>query len=50
MNPVEHPFRGGNQQYVGKPSNTKRDTFAGRKVGLIGARRNRGGQKDRKKE
>ena len=53
MNPVEHPFGGGNQQHVGKPSTVKRDTPAGRKVGLIGARRtgrHRGGQKDRNKD
>jgi large subunit ribosomal protein L8e len=39
MNPVEHPFGGGNQQHIGKPSTVKRDTPAGRKVGLIAARR-----------
>merc|ERR1711957_676924 len=53
MNPVEHPFGGGNQQHVGKPSTVKRDTVPGRKVGLIGARRtgrHRGGQKDRNKD
>ena len=53
MNPVEHPFGGGNQQHVGKPSTIKRDTPAGRKVGLIAARRTgrlRGGQKERKNE
>jgi len=53
MNPVEHPFGGGNQQHVGKPSTIKRDTVPGRKVGLIGARRtgrHRGGQKDRNKD
>jgi len=53
MNPVEHPFGGGNQQHVGKPSTIKRDTPAGRKVGLIAARRTgrlRGGQKDRKND
>ncbi len=53
MNPVEHPFGGGNQQHVGKPSTIKRDTPAGRKVGLIAARRTgrlRGGQKERKND
>lgn len=53
MNPVEHPFGGGNQQHVGKPSTIHRYTPAGRKVGLIGARRAgrlRGGQKIRKEE
>jgi large subunit ribosomal protein L8e len=39
MNPVDHPFGGGNQQHIGKPSTVKRDTPAGRKVGLIAARR-----------
>jgi large subunit ribosomal protein L8e len=39
MNPVEHPFGGGNHQHIGKPSTVKRDTPAGRKVGLIAARR-----------
>jgi large subunit ribosomal protein L8e len=53
MNPVEHPFGGGNQQHIGKPSTIARDTPAGRKVGLIAARRTgrlRGGQKDRKSD
>ncbi|TKC34699.1 hypothetical protein EI555_002095 [Monodon monoceros] len=35
MNPVEHPFRGGNNQHIGKPSTICRDVPAGRKVGLI---------------
>merc|ERR1712048_1287024 len=39
MNPVEHPHGGGNHQHIGKPSTIKRDTPAGRKVGLIAARR-----------
>jgi large subunit ribosomal protein L8e len=39
MNPVEHPFGGGNQQHIGKPSTVRRDIPAGRKVGLIAARR-----------
>jgi large subunit ribosomal protein L8e len=50
MNPVEHPFGGGNQQHVGKPSTVRRDTPAGRKVGLIAARRTgrlRGGQRQK---
>ena len=53
MNPVEHPFGGGNQQHVGKPSTIARDTPAGRKVGLIAARRTgrlRGGQKARQEK
>jgi large subunit ribosomal protein L8e len=39
MNPVEHPHGGGNHQHIGKASTVKRDTPAGRKVGLIAARR-----------
>lgn len=50
MNPVEHPHGGGNHQHIGKPSTRRRDTPAGRKVGLIAARRTgllRGGRKDK---
>lgn len=50
MNPVEHPHGGGNHQHIGKPSTVRRDKPAGRKVGLIAARRTgrlRGG-KDKK--
>lgn len=53
MNPVEHPFGGGNQQHVGTPSTIARETPAGRKVGLIAARRTgrrRGGISDIKKD
>jgi len=39
MNPVEHPHGGGNHQHIGKPSTIRRDIPAGRKVGLIAARR-----------
>jgi large subunit ribosomal protein L8e len=39
MNPVEHPHGGGNHQHIGKPSTVGRWTPAGRKVGLIAARR-----------
>ncbi|MBL6459664.1 hypothetical protein JMJ55_30700, partial [Belnapia sp. T6] len=39
MNPVEHPFGGGNHQHIGKPSTIRRHAPAGRKVGLIAARR-----------
>merc|ERR1711890_104775 len=39
MNPVEHPHGGGNHQHIGKASTVARDRPAGRKVGLIGARR-----------
>jgi len=50
MNPVDHPFGGGNQQHVGVPSTVNRYTPPGRKVGLIAARRTgriRGGRKDK---
>jgi len=49
MNPVDHPHGGGNHQHIGKPSTIRRDASAGRKVGLIAARRTgriRGGQKN----
>lgn len=39
LQPVEHPHGGGNHQHIGKPSTVKRNTPAGRKVGLIAARR-----------
>merc|ERR1719468_497129 len=39
MNPVEHPHGGGNHQHIGKASTVKSGTSAGRKVGLIAARR-----------
>lgn len=39
MNPVEHPFGGGNHQHIGKASTVSKAAPAGRKVGLIGARR-----------
>ncbi|KAI3945563.1 hypothetical protein MKW92_043796 [Papaver armeniacum] len=39
MNPVDHPHGGGNHQHIGHPSTVSRDKPAGRKVGLIGARR-----------
>ncbi len=38
-NPVEHPFGGGNHQHIGRPSTVARDRPAGRKVGLVAARR-----------
>merc|ERR1711971_214393 len=53
MNPVEHPHGGGNHQHIGKASTVKRGTSAGRKVGLIAARRTgriRGGKKGSEKE
>jgi len=53
MNPVEHPHGGGNHQHIGKASTCKRGTPAGRKVGLIAARRTgriRGGKVETKKE
>jgi len=48
MNPVDHPHGGGNHQHVGKPTTISRGAPAGRKVGLIAARRTgriRGGDK-----
>jgi len=53
MNPVEHPHGGGNHQHIGKASTVARDTPAGRKVGLIAARRtgrHRGGKVIRKED
>jgi len=38
-NPLEHPHGGGNHQHIGKPSTVGKERPAGRKVGLIGARR-----------
>lgn len=38
-NPVEHPHGGGNHQHIGMPSTVAKDRPAGRKIGLIGARR-----------
>ncbi|KAK4318502.1 hypothetical protein Pmani_010491 [Petrolisthes manimaculis] len=49
MNPVEHPHGGGNHQHIGKASTVSRNKCAGRKVGLIAARRTgliRGTKKD----
>merc|ERR1712080_185370 len=48
MNPVEHPHGGGNHQHIGMASTVKWNASAGRKVGLIAARRTgrvRGGKK-----
>ena len=39
MNPVEHPHGGGNHQHIGKASTVTRGASAGKKVGLIAARR-----------
>jgi large subunit ribosomal protein L8e len=53
MNPVEHPHGGGNHQHIGKPSTIKRGASAGKKVGLIAARRTgriRGGKKSTDKD
>ena len=53
MNPVEHPFGGGNHQHIGKASTVARGKSAGRKVGLIAARRTgriRGGKKNVKED
>jgi len=38
-NPVEHPHGGGNHQHIGMPSTVSKERPAGRKIGLIGARR-----------
>merc|ERR1712198_771431 len=49
MNPVEHPHGGGNHQHIGKASTVSRGASAGKKVGLIAARRTgliRGTKKD----
>jgi len=53
MNPVYHPFGGGNHQHIGKPSTIRRDASHGRKVGLIAARRTgriRGTRPEKKEE
>jgi len=53
MNPVEHPHGGGNHQHIGKASTVSRHASAGRKVGLIAARRTgriRGGKVVTKRE
>lgn len=39
MNPVEHPWGGGNHQHIGHPSTVSRYAPPGSKVGLIAARR-----------
>jgi len=39
MNPVEHPHGGGNHQHVGHATTVARNSPAGKKVGLIAARR-----------
>eukprot|EP00441_Pelagodinium_beii_P047719 CAMPEP_0197625392 /NCGR_PEP_ID=MMETSP1338-20131121/4767_1 /TAXON_ID=43686 ORGANISM="Pelagodinium beii, Strain RCC1491" /NCGR_SAMPLE_ID=MMETSP1338 /ASSEMBLY_ACC=CAM_ASM_000754 /LENGTH=258 /DNA_ID=CAMNT_0043195787 /DNA_START=63 /DNA_END=839 /DNA_ORIENTATION=+ len=39
MNPVEHPHGGGNHQHIGHASTCSREASAGRKCGLIAARR-----------
>lgn len=49
MNPVEHPFGGGNHQHIGHASTAARTAVPGQKVGLIAARRTgqiSGGQKE----
>lgn len=53
MNPVDHPFGGGNHQHIGKASTIRRDASHGRKVGLIAARRTgriRGTRPEKKEE
>ena len=39
MNPVEHPHGGGNHQHIGHSSTVRRTASAGKKVGLVAARR-----------
>lgn len=39
MNPVEHPHGGGNHQHIGHASTSNRMAPAGKKCGLIAARR-----------
>jgi large subunit ribosomal protein L8e len=39
MNPVDHPFGGGNHQHIGQPATISRYTSPGAKAGLIAARR-----------
>ncbi len=39
MNPVDHPFGGGNHQHVGHSTTVSRGCVPGQKVGLIAARR-----------
>lgn len=51
MNPVDHPWGGGNHQHIGKPATKSRFAPPGQKVGLIAARRTgklRGGKKEKK--
>merc|ERR1712242_258420 len=53
MNPVERPPGGGNHQHIGKASTVMRGTSAGKKIGLIAARRTgriRGGKKNEKED
>jgi len=53
MSPAEHPHGGGNHQHIGKASTVRRDASAGKKVGLIAARRTgriRGGKTEQKNE
>ena len=39
MNPVDHPHGGGNHKHLGKASTVSRRMPAGKKCGLISARR-----------
>lgn len=53
MNPADHPHGGGNHQHVGHPTTVSRHAPAGKKVGLIAARRTgllRGGKSLKNKE
>ncbi|GCA62312.1 ribosomal protein L2 [Kipferlia bialata] len=48
MNPVDHPYGGGNHQHIGFGSCTNRNAVAGQKIGLIAARQSgRGGSRRR---
>ena len=50
VQPVEHPFGGGNHQHIGHASTCSRAAPAGQKAGLIAARRTgqiKGGQKEK---
>ena len=39
MNPVDHPFGGGNHKHIGTPGTRSRRLVPGQKCGLIAARR-----------
>ena len=39
MNPLEHPYGGGNHPHIGKPKTVSKSTPPGRKIGSIGAKK-----------